>query len=396
MSGRETEVEPMTDLTSRLLRKGRSARNRRLVIGWGATGVVAVAAALLGLAGQRTPSAGPAHSGMPSPTAMSIAVPSATVTESGDEDPLVTFAGKLPTGPPIGLVPRAERRGSKVVVVTADHVVSLPTRTGFAFDLTPSAGGLLVAAHSDAFTGGGPDPEQALYLIRPDGSLSRLHLGAFNGLAVDPTGKEYAIAEVGPGAYDKVHVTVASLAQRGQTHSRTEPVATMLAGWTTQGLLMSDTRRVWLWEPGASSQTDLPGVVDASVMPTDSGRLLVDTGLEGPEHCLHPFTIGTRWMGPVLTCGAENGWTVSPDGGRVVVGSTVVDLTTGVVGPVLLDKLATRFVHWEDSSRVLTHIVGPAPKGQIVDFWVRCDVSTGVCEQAPIRGSNGTWRLTDW
>jgi len=53
MSGRETEVEPMTDLTSRLLRKGRSARNRRLVIGWGATGVVAVAAALLGLAGQR-------------------------------------------------------------------------------------------------------------------------------------------------------------------------------------------------------------------------------------------------------------------------------------------------------------------------------------------------------
>jgi hypothetical protein len=198
MSGRETEVEPMTDLTSRLLRKGRSARNRRLVIGFGATGVVAVAAALLGLAGQRPPSAGPAHSGMPSPTAMSIAAPSATVTESADEDPLVTFAGKLPTGPPIGLVPRAERRGSKVVVVTADHVVSLPTRTGFAFDLTPSAGGLLVAAHSDAFTGGGPDPEQALYLIRPDGSLSRLHLGAFNGLAVDPTGKEYAMAEVGP------------------------------------------------------------------------------------------------------------------------------------------------------------------------------------------------------
>jgi hypothetical protein len=80
----------------------------------------------------------------------------------------------------------------------------------------------------------------------------------------------------------------------------------------------------------------------------------------------------------------------------MVVASTVVDLATGVVGPVLMDNLATRFVHWEDSIRVITHIVGPAPKGQVVEVWVRCDVSTGVCEQAPIRGSNGTWSLSDW
>jgi len=244
----------------------------------------------------------------------------ATVAQSEDEDPLMTYALKLPMGPPIALIPRAEKRGTKVVVVTADHVVTLPARTGFVFDLTPSAAGLLVAAHSDAFTGGGPDPEQALYLIRSDGSLTRLHQGAFNGLAVDPTGKEYAIAEVGLGAYDKVHVTVASLAQRGQTHSRTEPIATMVLGWTTQGVLMSDTRRVWLWEPGTGSQTDLPGVVDASVMPTDPGRLLVAAGQTGPSYCLHLFTVRGGQMGPVLTCGSGNGWTVSPDGARACSG----------------------------------------------------------------------------
>lgn len=392
----DERTRDLPEPTSRILQMGRSARNRRLALGWGAAGVVAAAAvvavALLGPVGRQLPNPGPANSRTPSPSATS---PS-TVAQTEDEDPLMTYALKLPMGPPIALVPRAERRGSKVVVVTTDHAVTLPTRTGFAFDLTPSARGLLVAAHSDAFTGGGPDPEQALYLIRPDGSLSRLHQGAFNGLAVDPTGKKFAIAEIGLGAYDEVHVTVASLAQRGQTHSRTEPVGTRLLGWTTRGLLLSDSRRTWRWQPGSSSPTELAGVSDASVMPTDPGQLLVDTGLEGPAHCLHLFTVSTGWMGPVLTCGAENGWIVSPDGRRVVVGSTVVDLATGVVGPVLMDELVTRFGHWEDSTRILTHIVGQAPKGQIVDFWVRCDVTTGVCEQAPIRGSDGTWTLTDW
>ena len=401
MSDRETAVEPMTDLTSRLLRKGRSARNRRRAAGWGATALVAaaavVAAVLLGPVGQRVPNPGPANSRMPSPTVTSTATPPSTPAKNADQDPLMTYAAKLPMGPPIAVVPRAEKRGNAVVVVTVDHVVTLPRRTGFAFDLTPSAGGLLVAAHSDAFTGGGPDPEQALYLIHPDGSLSRLHMGAFNGLAVDPTGKEYAIAEVGLGAFDKVHVTVASLAQRGQTHSRTEPVATNVLGWTTQGLLLSDTSRSWLWKPGSSSETKIPGVSSPSVIPSDPGRLLVATGQAGAELCLHLYTLSSRALGPELTCGPGADWTVSPDGRHAVFGSTVFDPTDGRVGPELMNNLGFYSPHWEDSTHVLTPVRGADPSGQpLTPIWVRCDVATGACEQAPLPGSNGTSAVIDW
>lgn len=401
LRSRETDVGPMPELTSRVLQKGRSARNRRLALGWGTTGVVAaavvVAVALMGPVGQRVPDPGPANSRMPSPTVTSTATSPSTPAENADEDPLMTYAGKLPMGPPIALIPRAEKRGTKIVVVTADHVVTLPADTVMAYDLTSSAEGLLVTTHAYGFTGGGPDPLQALYLIRSDGRLTRLHQGPFDGLAVDPTGKEYAIAEVGLGAYDKIHVTVASLAQRGQTHSRTEPIATMVLGWTTQGVLMSDTRRVWLWEPGTGSQTDLPGVVDASVMPTDPGRLLVAAGQTGPSYCLHLFTVRGGQMGPVLTCGSGNGWTVSPDGARAVFGSTAVDLTDGRVGPELMNGLGFYFPHWEDPTHVLNQVMGSDPQGQpLPSIWVRCDVTTGACEQAPIPVANGTSAVIDW
>jgi len=397
LRGRETDVEPMPDLAANVLRMGRSARNRRLALGWGAAGVVAAAAvvavALVVPGGQRLPAPAPANSGMPSSPATSPA----TVAQTVDEDPLMTYALKLPMGPPIALIPRAEKRGTKIVVVTADHVVTLPADTVMAYDLTSSAGGLLVTTHAYGFTGGGPDPLQALYLIRSDGHLTRLHQGAFNGLAVDPTGKEYAIAEVSLGAYDKVHVTVASLAQRGQTHNRTEPLGTRVLGWTTQGVLMSGMSRTWLWEPGASSQTELPGVVDASVMPTDSGQLLVAAGQTGPSYCLHLFTVRGGQMGPVLTCGSGNGWTVSPDGRRAAFGSTAVDLANGRVGPELMNNLGFYFPHWEDSTHVLNQVTGADLQGQpLTPIWVRCDVTTGACEQAPMPRTKGTSAVIDW
>jgi len=295
------------------------------------------------------------------------------------------------------VIPRAEKRGNAVVVVTADHVVTLPADTVMAYDLTSSAEGLLVTTHAYGFTGGGPDPLQALYLIRPDGKLTRLHQGAFNGLAVDPTGKEYAIAEVSLGAYDKVHVTVASLARRAQTQSRTEPIATMVLGWTTQGLLLSDTSRTWLWEPGTSSETEIPNVSDLQVMPTDPGRLLATSGKAGGPFCLHLFAVGSGQLGTQLACGAEKGWTVSPDGRRVVVGSTVVDLATGRAGPDLMDNLVIQFPHWEDSTHVLNQVMGSDPQGQpLTPIWVRCDVTTGGCEQAPMPRTKGTSAALDW
>jgi hypothetical protein len=401
LHSRGADVGPRSELTSRVLQKGRSARNRRLALGWGT--IVAVAAAavvavgLWGPVGQQAPNPGPANSRMPSPSVTSPSTSSATVTEAPPEDALMAYAGKLPLGPPVGLVPRAEKRGTTIVVVTADRVVTLPADTVMAYDLTSSAEGLVVTTHAYGFTGGGPDPLQALYLIRTDGRLTRLHQGAFNGLAVDPTGKDYAIAEVSLGADDKVHITVASLAQRGQTHSRTEAVGTRLLGWTTRGLLLSGMSRTWLWQPGERSVTDLAGVTDASVMPTDQGRLLVATGQTVPDVCLHLFSVSNRRMGPVLTCSAGNGWTVSPDGRRVVVGSTVVDLTTGSVGPVLMNSLGFYFPHWEDSAHVLSQAMGADPQGQpLTPIWVRCDVTTGACEQAPIPRSNGATAVMDW
>jgi len=35
-------------------------------------------------------------------------------------------------------------------------------------------------------------------------------------------------------------------------------------------------------------------------------------------------------------------------------------------------------------------------QGQHIDFWVRCDVTTAVCERAPIQESNGTTDVIDW
>ena len=83
LHSREADVEPMSDLTSRVLQKGRSARNRRLALGWGTTGVAAVAAvvavALVGPVGQHPPNPGPASSRTPSPT------------ENAGKDPLMTY-----------------------------------------------------------------------------------------------------------------------------------------------------------------------------------------------------------------------------------------------------------------------------------------------------------------
>jgi len=308
----------------------------------------------------------------------------------------MTYALKLPFGPPIALVPRVEKRGTAVVVVTADHVVTLPAHTGSARHLTASAEGLLVSAVSEGVVGV-PDPDQALYLIRPDGSLTRLHKGPFDGLAVDPTGKSFAIAEsagLGAPMGTPVHITIASLSAPGKTVSHTEPAAaTSLLGWTTRGLLMSDASRTWLWEPGASSETEIPRVNYASVMTTDPGRLLVSVGQAGAGFCLSVAKVSSRQLGPVLTCDLGNGWTVSPDGRRAVVGTTVIDLASGKAGPVLMDKVGSYFGPWEDTTHVLTQISGPDPQGHLIDFWVRCDVTTGVCQRAPIKGSNGTWKL---
>ena len=397
LRSREADVEPRPDLTARVLRKGRSARNRRLALGWGATGVVAAAAvavALVGPVGQPTPNPGPANSGMPSLSA----TPPVTVTQTPTDDPPWTLARQFPVGSPIALIPRAEKRGTAAVVVTADHVVTLPADTVMAFDLTPSAEGLLVNTHALGFTGGGPDPEQALYLIRPDGSLTKLHKGPFDGLAVDPSGKDYAIAEIDQRNGAPVQVTYGPLSEPGRTRSHAEPTATRLLGWTTQGLLMSDSRRSWLWEPGASSEPEIPpGVSYPSVMPTDPGRLLVATGQPGNGFCLHLYTLSSRQMGPELTCGQVPEWTVSPDGRRAVIGPTVLHLADGTVGPELMDKLGSRFGHWEDSTHVLTQIVpSEPPEGQPVSLWVRRDVTTGFCEQAPIKGSKSTSAVIDW
>ncbi|MBE3074829.1 MAG: hypothetical protein IMZ75_07770 [Actinobacteria bacterium] len=404
LRSRETDIGPMPDLTANVLRKGRAARNRRLALGWGATGVAAsaavVAVALLGPVGRQLPNPGPANSRMPSPSVTSPSTSSATVTEAPPEDALMTYARKLPLGPPVAVVPRAEKRGTKIVVVTADRVVTLPADTVMAYDLTSSAEGLLVTTHAYGFTGGGPDPLQALYLIRTDGRLTRLHQGPFDGSAVDPTGKRFAIAEsaaIGAPQGTPVRITIASLSAPGKTVSHTEPIGTRVLGWTTQGVLMSDASRVWLWEPGASSQTELPGVVDASVMPTDPGRLLVAAGQTGPSYCLHLFTVRGGQMGPVLTCGSGNGWTVSLDGRHAVFGSTVVDLTDGRVGPELMNNLGSYFPHWEDSTHVLSQAMGQDPHGQpLTPILVRCDVTTGACEQAPIPSSNGTSAVMDW
>ncbi len=400
LRSREADVEPMPDLSAQVLQRGRSVRNRRRAVGWGATGVVAavlaVAAAVLGPAGKLMSNPGPANSGTPSPSVTSPA----TVTKNATGDALLTYALKLPLGPPIASLPRAEKRGTTVVVVTADHVVTLPADTGTAFHLTSSAEGLLVTTHGFGFTGGDTDPDQALYLIHSDGRLTRLHKGPFDGMAVDPTGKQLAIVESAGGAPmgTPVRITIGSLSAPGTTASHTEPsAATTLLGWTTRGLLLSDGSRTWLWKPGESSTTEIPYVNYASVIPTDPGRLLVETGRPGAGFCVHLYTLSSRQVGPVLTCDVGNGWAVSPDGRHAVIGSSVVDLASGRVGPELMDKLRFYFPHWEDSTHILTHIFEAEPQGQpAAPIWVRCDVTTGACEQAPIKGSNGTWTLMDW
>jgi hypothetical protein len=55
-----------------------------------------------------------------------------------------------------------------------------------------------------------------------------------------------------------------------------------------------------------------------------------------------------------------------------------------------MDKVGTGFKRWEDSTHVLTHVFESEPQGKpATPVWVRCDVVTGVCEQAPVEGSSG-------
>jgi len=119
--------------------------------------------------------------------------------------------------------------------------------------------------------------------------------------------------------------------------------------------------------------------------PTDPGRLLVATGkVDNPRNCFHPYTVRGGQMGPELTCGPWLDWTVSPDGRRAVIGSTVVDLANGRVGPELMGKLGIFFPHWEDSTHVLTQVMGSDPQGQpLTPIWVRCDVSNVLASRHP-------------
>ncbi len=61
-----------------------------------------------------------------------------------------------------------------------------------------------------------------------------------------------------------------------------------------------------------------------------------------------------------------------------------------------MDKLGSSFRPWEDSTHVLTQMNNSDSQGQHIDFWVRCDVTTAVCERAPIQESNGTTDVIDW
>lgn len=57
-----------------------------------------------------------------------------------------------------------------------------------------------------------------------------------------------------------------------------------------------------------------------------------------------------------------------------------------------------RFKHWEDSTHVLTQVfpAEPPQRQPVTSMLVRCDVTTGACEEAPVRGSNGTSPVISW
>ena len=95
--------------------------------------------------------------------------------------------------------------------------------------------------------------------------------------------------------------------------------------------------------------------------------------------------------GPVLSLHAQGVCPVGPYGRGAVVGSPVVDLATGSVGPELMNNLAISFsfAHWEDSTHVLTPVFPAEPPQDqpATGIEVRCDVTSGACEQAPTSAS---------
>lgn len=371
-----------------ILQLARRRRARRRVT-WAAAAtaglLAATAVALAGLPGSRHAAPEPARTSTtvgPSPSVSAVVAPE------------LAFVQGLPVGASVGLVPRAERRGRSLVVVTDHHVTTLPARTSMAFGFTSPPLGVMFMTHGDAFTGGGPDPDMTLDLIDVNGHLSRLHHGALDGFALDPARQRLALAEPGGmGAYDPVHVTVSRASGGSTTRDFREPVGTRLVGWTTQGLLLSNGAWWRLLDPSSGKDTDLPGVVDAVIDPVDPSRLLVETRGAGNQWCVRPMPVETRTAGAALFCGpgtppgsALYELTIGPDGRFALVGATSVDLRApgGRTGS-LPSMLADPQKWWEDSTHVLSDLwdEGPAP-GTLLSHWVRCDVTTGACERAPL------------
>jgi len=62
-----------------------------------------------------------------------------------------------------------------------------------------------------------------------------------------------------------------------------------------------------------------------------------------------------------------------------------------------MNNLGFYFPHWEDSTHVLNQVTGADLQGQpLTPIWVRCDVTTGACEQAPMPRTKGTSAVIDW
>jgi len=412
---------PAPDLGAVLVRRGRVVRRRRRAAVLGAS-VLATVGVVLGVATLRPaprldpasqpPATAPAvASPVPSPPASSAGSSSAGPSSSGPGDPAVAAIRALPVGRPLQPRLQAVRLAGRVSVadVAAGATATLPAGAVSVFDpVQRPAGGWLFWAHSDSFTGGGPDDDQALYLLQGN-ALTVIHHGPFDGYAMSPDGSQVALAETGPTPGTPVHVRVRTLT--GVLVSDLQiPAGAMVRGWTASGVLIEQRKGElpgstfsW-WSPGTRNTGQaLPYarmIVSPESAPVTAGRrpLQVVVVQMLADQCWHVLDVEARTFANTFGCGhVPDGLMISPDGEHLIIDAQAYDLATAEPDKSsrqLLDPAFANFTFWESSTSVIAVGYGDGTQPPV---YARCDVSTGRCEQASgPRGADGTPLTIVW
>ncbi|MEI2779315.1 MAG: hypothetical protein V9G19_25795 [Tetrasphaera sp.] len=405
------------DLAARAIAAGHRRRSRRR-----AATVVVVTAAVAG--GTLGAAALFHHRASDPATAPHAATSSSTVTTHlpmAQRTPLddlgADWNDELPVGASVDITPRLEvGLDGQVAVVTRSQRTALGADAGARYAiLDPEQANLLVTRRR--MTSPPTPSDWTLLDIAGDGSVTEVAVGAARGTAFegglitgaarDPGGSgAYAIStlidpNITPDGPDFLY-----LVQPGEPPTARHSMGLQsgqVLGWTSRGVLVNTDAGVQLWAPQQDRLTLIYGHDDplARVLATNPSLVLVHREMDyGPEEdtiepgsCLELLDVRTGTVREI-TCGDDPpGATRTPHPNAVNPEATIVMASNPMTlaGARVRQRVGEQSVaswgvfpqqRFLDTYRVVKP-VAQAGTGWW-QWWVRCDVRTASCEQAPL------------